>query len=117
MNQTTPEKCPKCMSPMKDGWDNVYACGTVYFNDGPMAGRVEERQWCVRLQRDQLTQRVKELEEAGDRMAAELNRQCAPHWEDALARLWRLVKSGGRPVDQAKASACAVIQDSRRGES
>lgn len=58
----TPEKCPKCGDPLKDGWDNVYQCGSVLLTEGPMAGHFEERRWCVRRQRDQLAERVRELE-------------------------------------------------------
>lgn len=58
----TPKKCPKCGDPLKDGWDNVYQCGSVFYTEGPMAGRFEGRQWCVKLQRDQLAERVRQLE-------------------------------------------------------
>ena len=64
-----PEKCPKCRDPLKDGWDNVYQCGSAFYTKGPMAGKFEERQWCVRRQRDQLAERVKRLEEAGRALA------------------------------------------------
>ena len=112
MSTTIPEKCPKCGDELLHSSDKhrEFMCFTLVLK----GGKTIEGGDCARRQRDQLAERVKRLEEAGDRMAAELNRQCAPHWEDALARLWRLAKTGGRPVDQAEASACAVIQDERR---
>lgn len=115
MNKTMPEKCPKCGAarhPCSNGSVVWYDCGysiAIHLPDGD-----HESVQCIINQRDQLAERVNRLREAGDRMAAELNRQCAPDWEDSLARLWRLAKSSGRPVDQAEASACAVIQDERR---
>ena len=86
--------CPKCGSPLKDGWDNVFACGSAQYTEGPLSGVFEERPYCWKLQRDQLRtanaalvervarlqdecriailradraeERVKRLEEAGD---------------------------------------------------
>lgn len=57
-----PDSCPKCNSPVKGGWDNLFTCGTAYYEEGPLSGKVEERPWCWKLQRDQLAERVKELE-------------------------------------------------------
>lgn len=81
----TPEKCPKCQSPLRDGWDNVFTCGTAYYNDGPFTGRVEERQWCVRLQRDQLSTKLTALEsayaECSEKMKRFRSRWLAAHQE------------------------------------
>ena len=115
MNTTTPEKCPKCGAGAKlIALDSTYyTCKTRIIDNG----EVIQTPMCIRTQRDQLAERVKgvkRLEEIGDLMAAELNRQCAPHWEDALARMWRLERGKGRHVDQAEVAACAVIQDERR---
>lgn len=111
MNPTTPDKCPGCgcVASTHSKIGTYYVCDTLRFSDD---GIVQSKR-CTTNQRDQLAEKLRRLEEAGDRMAADLNRQCAPHWEDSLARLWRAAKTGGRPVDQAEASACAVIQDER----
>ena len=83
-----------------------YQCDSLFEEDDD-GWFLNQSYHCFATQRDQLAERVKRLEDAGDRMAAELNRQCAPHWEDSLARLWRAAKTGVRPVDQVEASACA----------
>lgn len=70
----TPEKCPKCGDPLKDGWDNVYQCGSAFYTEGAMAGRFEERQSCVRLQRDQLATNLSALESAYAECAEKLYR-------------------------------------------
>jgi len=119
VSTTTPDKCPKCGADFLSssfGMTTFY-CGSRNSYPTQHPGWLQESAFCLRHQRDQLAEKVRRLEEAGDRMAAELNRQCAPHWEDSLARLWRTAKTGGRPADQAEASACAVIQDGRQGES
>ena len=116
MNPTTPEKCPKCGASLRIPLLKEYQCDSLFEEDDD-GWFLNQSYHCFATQRDQLAERVKRLEDAGDRMAAELNRQCAPHWEDSLARLWRAAKTGVRPVDQVEASACAVIQDVRRGES
>lgn len=114
MSATTPEKCPKCGDDLLHSSDThrAFMCFTVALKDG----KTIEGGDCAKRQRDQLAERVKRLRELGDLMAAELNRQSAPHWEDSMARMWRLERSKCRHADQAEAAACAVIQDERRNQ-
>jgi hypothetical protein len=64
MSTEIPEKCPKCGAGLKEYWENVYKCESVFHPSGPLAGTLEERDWCFKRQRDFLTKRVAELEEA-----------------------------------------------------
>ena len=60
MNTTTPEKCPKCGAGAKlIALDSTYyTCKTRIIDNG----EVIQTPMCIRTQRDQLSERVKELE-------------------------------------------------------
>ena len=71
---STPEKCPKCGDPLKDGWDNVYQCGSAFYTEGPLSGRIREHYECIRLQRDQLAANLSTLESAYAECTEKLHR-------------------------------------------
>lgn len=57
---STPEKCPKCgANNGGKGWEYVYDCGSFIDRMGELN---EDKKTCVKAQRDQLAERVRELE-------------------------------------------------------
>ena len=64
----TPEKCPKCGAALKGGFLDVYNCDSAFEEDDD-GWFLAQSYHCVATQRDQLAERVKRLEEAGDAMA------------------------------------------------
>lgn len=65
---STPEKCPKCGAGSFDKWTtgHQFECNTLVLSNGlTFDGLI-----CMKAQRDQLAERVKRLEAAGDKMAS-----------------------------------------------
>ena len=72
----TPEKCPKCGANNGGvGWEFVYDCGSFIDKRGELN---EDEKTCVKAQRDQLAERVGELE-AWKESAMAVERQWDPN--------------------------------------
>lgn len=57
----TPEKCPKCGAALKGGFSDVYNCDSAFEEDDD-GWFLAQSYHCVSTQRDQLAERVRELE-------------------------------------------------------
>ena len=58
---STPEKCPKCCAALKGGFSDIYNCDSAFEEDDD-GWFLAQSYHCVATQRDQLAERVRELE-------------------------------------------------------
>lgn len=92
----TPEKCPKCGQALKGGFSDVYNCDSAFEEDDDGWFLAQSYQ-CVAIQRDQLAERVRELE-AWKESAMAVEREWDPNQLAAML--------GGQPGESQR----AVIQ-------
>lgn len=92
----TPEKCPKCGQALKGGFSDVYNCDSAFEEDDD-GWFLAQSYHCVAIQRDQLAERVRELE-AWKESAMAVEREWDPNQLAAML--------GGQPGESQR----AVIQ-------
>lgn len=69
---THPDKCPRCgAGVMLTGAGTTFLCDTWAMN----SETIDQSRECTARQRDQLAERVKRLEEVGDKMSAAFDKE------------------------------------------
>lgn len=87
----TPEKCPKCGCGFRFKQLKSYACCSQFEEDDD-GWFLAQSYHCLANQRDQLAERVKRLEEAGDVMAKSYEEIIFDRHDAAILEIYRKVR-------------------------